>query len=80
MAEWIWAEAQLCLRLTKEVDHKTISIAIDVSGRVRLKLDGDICSGGVELKAGLWSSILTQQFGCKVIPIIKGQQVILPDI
>lgn len=43
----------MCLRLTKEVDHKTISIAIDVSGRVRLKLDGDICSGGVELKAGL---------------------------
>lgn len=43
----------MCLRLTKEVDHKTISIAIDVSGRVRLKLDGDISSGGVELKAGL---------------------------
>lgn len=62
------------------MDYETVAIAIDVSGRVRLELDGDVCGGGVELKSGLCSSILTQNFSCKVISIIKGQQVVLPNV
>lgn len=43
----------MCLMLTEEVDHETVAVAVDVGGGVRLKLDGDICSGGVELEARL---------------------------
>lgn len=67
-------------RLTKEVDNETIAVAVDIGGRVGLELDGDVCAGGVELKVGLRSSVLTQCLGCKVISIIKGQEVIYPNV
>lgn len=38
-------------RLTKEVDHKAIVVAINVCGRIGLKLDGDISHGRVKFKA-----------------------------
>lgn len=62
------------------MDDEAIAVAVDIGSRVRLELDGDICGGGVELEAGLWSSILTQHFGCKVIAVIEGQQVIFPNV
>lgn len=37
--------------LTKEMDDKAVAVAVDVGGRVRLELDGDVRSGGVELKS-----------------------------
>lgn len=37
--------------LTKEMDDKAIAVAVDVGGRVRLELDGDVRSGGVEFKS-----------------------------
>lgn len=36
--------------LTKEVHHKAIVVAVNVGGRVRLELDGDIRCRGVELE------------------------------
>lgn len=66
--------------LTEEVHYEAVAIAIDIGGRVRLELDGDVRSGGVELKVRLRPSILTQHFGCEVVSVIKGQQVILPDV
>lgn len=43
----------MVLWLTKEVDYEAVAIAVDVGGRVRLELDGEVCGGGVELKSGL---------------------------
>lgn len=36
--------------LTKEVHHKAVAVAIDVGGRVRLELDGDVGHGGVDFE------------------------------
>lgn len=36
--------------LTEEVHHKAVAVAIDVGGRVRLELDGDVGHGGVEFE------------------------------
>lgn len=53
-----WDELSLHIRalvpwLTKEVDNEAVAVAVDVGGRVGLELDGDVRSGGVELKSGL---------------------------
>lgn len=69
-----------CLQLTKKVDHESVAIAINVGGWVRLELYGDICSGGVEFKPWLRPCVLAQNFGCKVISIIKGDKVVLPNV
>lgn len=66
--------------LTEEVDHEAVAIAVDVGSRVRLELDGDVGGGGVELEAGARSAVLTQHLGREVVPIVEGQQVVLPNV
>lgn len=50
-------------RLTKEMDHKAVVVAVDVGGRIRLELDGDVCHGRVELEVRLLATVLTQDVG-----------------
>lgn len=62
------------------MDREAGAVSVDVCGRVRLELDGDISGGCVEFKTGLGASMLTQDSACEVISIIKGQQVIFPNV
>lgn len=66
--------------LTKEVNYKAIVVAVDVSGRIRLKLNSDISHGGIELEMWSCATVLAQDVGSQVITIIEGQQVILPQM
>lgn len=67
-------------RPTKEVNYKAIVVAVDVSGRIRLKLNSDISHGGIELEMWSRATVLAQDVGSQVITIIEGQQVILPQM
>lgn len=67
-------------RLTEEMDDEAVAVAVDVGGRVGLELDGDVGGGGVELEASSGSSVLTQDFGCEVVSVVKGHQVVRADI
>lgn len=62
------------------MDHKAVVVAIDVGGRVGLKLNGDIRHGGIELEVWLCTAVLSQDVGCQVVSIIEGQQVILTNM
>lgn len=62
------------------MDHKAIVVAIDVSGRIGLKLNGDISHGGIELEVWPCATVLAQDVCCQVISIIEGQQVILTNM
>lgn len=66
--------------LTKEVDHEAIVVAVDVGGRIRLKLQRDVSHRGVELKVGPSAAVLAQDVGREVIAVIEGQLVILTQI
>lgn len=46
------------------MDHEAVAVAVDVSSRVRLELDGDISHGGVELEARPGATVLTQDVSC----------------
>lgn len=67
-------------RLTKELDEKAVAVAVDIGGRVGLELDGDVGGGGVELEASFGSSVLTQDFSREVVSVVKGHQVVCPDV
>lgn len=67
-------------RLTKELDDEAVAVAVDVGGRVGLELDGDVGGGGVELEASFGSSVLTQDFSREVVSVVKGHQVVCPDV
>lgn len=62
------------------MDDEAVAVAVDVGGRVGLELDGDVGGGGVELEASFGSSVLTQNFSCEVVSIVKGHHVVLPDV
>lgn len=62
------------------MDDEAVAVAVDVGGRVGLELDGDVGGGGVELEAGLGSPVLTQDLCREVVSVVKGHQVVLPDV
>lgn len=62
------------------MNHKAVVVAVDVRRRVRLKLDGDVSHGGVELEAWPCAAVLTQDVPRQVIPVVEGQQVILGNV
>lgn len=66
--------------ITEKVHHKSIIVAVDVGGRVRLELDGDISHRGVEFESWTGAAVLAQYLCCQVITIIEGQQVIFPQM
>lgn len=66
--------------LTKEVNHKAIVVAVDVGGRIWLKLDGDVSHGRVELEVWPRAAVLTQDVGREVIAVVEGQQVVLTHV
>lgn len=61
--------------LTGEVDDKSLPIGKDAGTGVRLKLDGDIGTGGEELEAATGTRVLAQDACCQVIPVIEGEDV-----
>lgn len=62
------------------MNHKAVVVTVDVCGRVRLKLDGDISHGGVELEARPCAAVLPQDVPRQVIPVVEGQLVILANM
>lgn len=66
--------------ITKEMHYKAIVVSVDIGGRIRLKLDGHVSHRGVESESREETTVLAQDVGCEVITIIKGQQVILPQM
>lgn len=60
-------------RLTKEVDNEAVVVAVDVGGRIRLKLNSDVSHRRIELEVWSGAAVLTQDVGCEVITIIEGQ-------
>lgn len=62
------------------MDHKAVVVAVDVGGRIGLKLNSDISHGGVELEVWPCAAVLAQDVGGQVIAIIEGQQVILSNM
>lgn len=46
--------------LTEKVDHKAVVVAIDIGGRVGLKLYGDIRHGRVELEVRTFAAVLAK--------------------
>lgn len=62
------------------MDNEAVAVAVDVGGRVGLELDGDVGGGGVELEASFGSSVLTQDFSREVVSVVKGHQVVRPDV
>lgn len=62
------------------MDHEAIVVAIDVGGRIGLKLNSDISHGGVELEVRPCAAVLAQDVRCQVITVIEGQQVILANM
>lgn len=66
--------------LTKEMDDEAVAVAVDVGGRVGLELDGDVGGGGVELEPSFGAAVLTQDFSRQVISVVKGHQVVGPDV
>lgn len=66
--------------LTKEMNHKSIVVTVNVGGRIGLELDGHISHGGVELEVGPCAAVLTQDVGRQVVAIIECQLVILTHI
>jgi len=61
--------------LTGEVDDKALPIGKGAGTGVRLKLDSDIGSGGVELEAAAGTRVLAQDACRQVVPIVEGQHV-----
>lgn len=66
--------------LTKEVNHKAIVVAVDVGGRIWLKLNSDVSHGCVELEMWPRAAVLAQDVGSQVIAIVEGQQVVLTQM
>lgn len=62
------------------MDHEAVAVAVDLGGRVRLELDGDVRRGRVELEAGPRAAVLTQNLGRQVVSIVEGHHVILPYV
>lgn len=62
--------------LTEEVHHEAIVVAVNVGGRVRLELDGDVSCRGVELETRPRATVLAQYLSSQVVSIIECQQVI----
>lgn len=62
------------------MDHKAVIVSVNVGGRIRLKLNGDISHGRVDLETRPRAAVLTQDVGCEVITIVKGQQVVLAHV
>lgn len=62
------------------MDNKAVVIAVYVGLRIRLKLNGDISHGCIELESWMCAAVLTQDVGCEVITIVEGQQVILAQM
>lgn len=62
------------------MDDEAVAVAVDVGGRVGLELDGDVGGGGEELEASSGSSELTQDFSRQVVSVVKGHQVVGPDV
>lgn len=46
------------------MNHKAVVVAIDVGGRVRLKLNSDVRHGGVELEVWPCAAVLAQDVRC----------------
>lgn len=61
--------------LTGEVDDEALPIGKGAGTRVRLELDSDIGSGGVELEAATGARVLAQDARCQVVPVVEGQHV-----
>lgn len=66
--------------LTKEMDDEAVAVAVDVGGWVGLELDGDVGGGGVELEPSYGPPVLTQNFSRQVVSVVKGHQVVRPDV
>lgn len=62
------------------MDHKAIVVAVDIGGRVGLKLNSDVSHGGKQLEVWPCATVLAQDVCCQVITIIEGQQVILANV
>lgn len=60
--------------------NKAIVVSVDIGCWIRLKLDGHVSRRGVESESREETTVLAQDVGCEVITIIKGQQVILPQM
>lgn len=57
------------------MDDKALLISEGAGARVRLELDGDIGSGGIELEAATGTRVLAQDACRQVVPVIEGQHV-----
>lgn len=73
---WTDTACRFLCALTKEVHHKAIVVAVNVGGRVRLELDGDISCRCVELETRPRATVLAQYLSSQVVSIIECQQVI----
>lgn len=60
---------------TCKVDDEAVLIAQDAAPRIRLKLDGDVSHGGVQLEPPVGAGILAQDPGRQVVPVIESQRV-----
>lgn len=61
--------------LTREVDDKALTIRKGTGAGVRLELDGDISTGGVELEPATGARVLAQDTRRQVVPIVESQHV-----
>ena len=68
------------VRLTKEVHHEAVVVAVDVGGRVGLELHGDVGHGSEQLEVRPRAAVLTQDVRRQVVPVVEGQEVVLPQV
>ena len=60
--------------------HEAVVVAVDVGGRVGLELHRDVGHGSEQLEVRPRAAILTQDVRRQVVPVVEGQEVVLPQV